>query len=195
MEGISTLFQSESLLHLAARKGTVDHLGRLLNFGAHVDSVAPGLSRQTPLMLAAKFNEEVVIEFLVKRGASLEMQDAMGFTPFYHAAMCGKIQNKLRLVELGADVLKESYDQFSALHLSAKNGHTEAVSLLLDFGAGVNNVNFLGATPLSLAAQKGRLETVKLLVKNGGDLNRFGNGWQPIHYAASETAYRCQISC
>lgn len=136
-------FQSQSLLHLAAKKGHAEHLRRLLEMGEHVNSVCSDLSedRQTPLMLAARFNEEEVVEFLVERGASLEMTDGRDCTPLFHAAMGGKTRNMLRLIELGADVLKGNDREVSAVHLAAENGHTDAVRLLLEHGADANKVN------------------------------------------------------
>lgn len=63
--------------------------------GEHVDSVSSDLSKETPLMLAARFNREDIIEFLVERGASFDMQDEVGYTPLHHAVMGGKITNNL----------------------------------------------------------------------------------------------------
>ena len=180
-------FQSQSLLHLAAKKGQVEHLRRLLDCGEHVDSQSPDLCefRETPLMLAARFNEEDVVEFLAERGASLDMQDAEGNTALHHAAEGGKIRNTLRLIELGASVSKVNYDQASALYLAAENGHTEAVRLLLEHGAVAKAPNYFGMTSLMLAAQKGHLQIIELLLKNGGNLSKGDeDGRLPLHYAA-----------
>ncbi|KAJ7373498.1 hypothetical protein OS493_011095 [Desmophyllum pertusum] len=188
VEKVTKHFQSQSLLHLAAKKGQVEHLRRLLDCGEYVDSISPDLSedRITPLMLAARFNEVDVVEFLItERGALLEMQDADYFTALHHAAMGGKTENILRLIELGANVSKENYNQISAIHLAAERGHTEAVRLLLEHGADVKKVNYCGATPLMLAATKGHLQTIHLLLKNGGDLSRSdAEARLPLHYAA-----------
>ncbi|KAJ7373499.1 hypothetical protein OS493_011096 [Desmophyllum pertusum] len=188
VEKVTKHFQSQSLLHLAAKKGQVEHLRRLLDCGEYVDSISPDLSedRKTPLMLAARFNEVDVVEFLItERGALLEMQDADYFTALHHAAMGGKTENILRLIELGANVSKENYNQISAIHLAAERGHTEAVRLLLEHGADMKKVNYCGATPLMLAATKGHLRTIHLLLKNGGDLSRSdAEARLPLHYAA-----------
>ncbi|KAJ7392436.1 hypothetical protein OS493_012099 [Desmophyllum pertusum] len=181
-------FQSQSLLHLAAKKGQVEHLRRLLDIGEHVNSVPPesppDLSGETPLMSAARCNEEDAVEFLVERGASLELRDAGGFTPFHHAVMGGKMKNMLRLIEFGADIWKENEELYSAVHLAAQYGHTEAVRLLLERGADVNKVNYHNSTPLSLAAQNGHLETIRFLLKKGGNPNRGSVGdMLPLHHA------------
>ncbi len=199
VEKVTRHFQSQSLLHLAAKKGQVEHLRRLLDCGEHVDFPSPdpfyegcASTKETPLMLAARFNEEDVVEFLAERGASLEMQDYIGYTALHHAAMGGKIRNILRLIELGASVSNEDYYETSALFLAAENGHTEAVRLLLEHGADANKVDHDdGKTPLMIAAEKGHLQIIHVLQKHGADLSR-GNekeegpreGYLPLHYAA-----------
>ena len=187
VETVTKHFQSQSLLHLAAKKGQVEHLRRLLDCGEHVDSQSPDLcaDRETPLMLAARFNEEDVIDFLAERGASLEMQDTKGNTALHHAAMGGKIRNMLRLIELGVNVLKVNHHQMSAIFPAVESGQTEAVRLLLEHGSDANNVSYIGMTPLMLAAQKGHLEIIHLLLKNGGDLSIGDEDDRlPLHFAA-----------
>ena len=149
-------FQSQSLLHLAARKGNTEHIRRLLDGGEHVDAMSPDLmeGRETPLMLAARFNDVDVVEYLVERGASLDMQDGRGFHAIHHAVMGGKMINILRLIELGGGVLKEDFDGTSPVHLAAECGYTDIVRLLVEHGADVKKFNYLGMSPLTLAVDK-----------------------------------------
>lgn len=79
VEHVTEHFQSQSLLHLAAKRGNTKHLRRLLDAGEHVDAVSPDKSgdKETPLMLAARFNQTEILDFLVQKGASLEMRDDM----------------------------------------------------------------------------------------------------------------------
>ena len=176
--------QSQSLVHVAARKGNVEHLRILLDDGEYVDSVMPGLSRETPLMLAARCNEVDAVEFLVERGAFLEMQDDKGYTPLHHAVMGARITNMLRLIELGADVWRGNYEEQNVLHLAAENGHTEALRLLLEHGISVNNTDCTSASPILVAAKNGHLQAIHLLLKHGGNLNSCDNkGWLPLHHA------------
>lgn len=193
VETVSKDFRSQSLLHLAARKGQVHHIRRLLDqCGEQVNSVRNDWwgQREAPLVLAARFNDEDVVEYLVKRGASLEMKDVNQCTPFHHAAGGGKVRNMLRLIENGADIFQRDIKGQSAFHLAAANGHTEAMRLLLEHGADVNEVTLpfgdIGYTPFMLAAERGHLETIQFLIKNGGQLNKGNeNGWLPLHSAAA----------
>ncbi|KAL9983845.1 hypothetical protein ACROYT_G006085 [Oculina patagonica] len=180
-------FQSQSLLHLAARKGHTEHLRRLLDMAEQVNAVwsDQARNRQTPLMLAARFNEEDAVEFLVERGASLEMTDDKDCTPFLHAVMGGKTRNMRRLIELGADVSKADHQRLSAIHLAAENGHTNTINLLLEHGADANKASYLDdITPLMLAARNGHLETTQFLLKNEANVNVGDILYRrPLHYA------------
>ena len=185
---------SQSLIHVAARSGQVHHLRRLLDCGEQVNSVAMESSGETPLILASRFNDEDVIEFLVERGASLEMCDSRGCTPFHHAAEGGKLRNMLRLIELGADVFKLNFQGYSAFHLAVASGRTEALPLLIEHGLDVNEAttrctsdsSSISYTPLMLAAEKGHIGSIHLLLNNGGELNKENEiGWLPLHSAAA----------
>ena len=186
IDKVTQEFQCKSLLHLAARKGQVEHLQTLLDFDEDVDCQSPDKTRETPLMVAARYNEVDIVEFLVERGASLETQDDEGYTPMQHAVMGGKITNMLRLKELEADIFKESNSRFSAVHSASKNGHTEAVRILLEHGADVSKVYFSVGSPLTTAARNGHLEIVQMLLKNGGGLNKGGiSGWISLHHVVA----------
>ena len=192
VEKITKHLQSQSLLHLAARKGKVEHLRRLLDCGEYVDSVDQ-LSKngETPLMLAARFNDVGPVEFLLERGASLEIRDNQGYFPIHYAAIGGKTRNIRRLIELGADVnvLNETDECYggdlSSVFLAAEHGHTEAVDLMLKQGADPNKPSRYGVSPLHIAARNGHSEAIHLLLKNGGNLNSHDlEDFLPLHRAA-----------
>ena len=197
LEKVAKHFHSQSLLHLAAKKGNTEHLRRLLDCGEYIDSLSPDLSgtRETPLMLAARFNDVEVVEYLIEKGAGLEMQNHMGFSPIHYAAMGGKTINILRLIELGADVLKESYEKESAIHLAVKNGHARAVQLLLEHGADAMTRNDLSFTPVMLAAQNGHLETIQVLLRNRGSVNVGAKNSRMLLHCAAEGDHTDVVKC
>ena len=190
VEKVTKHFQSQSLLHLAAKRGNTEHLRRLLECGEHVDSLSPDLMeglRETPLMLAARYNEVDVVEFLIERGASLEAQDIEYLRPIHHAVKGGKISNVLRLIELGAKVSKENLEYTFPVHLAAECGHTDILRLLLEHGAdATKSVAYSGTTPIMLAAENGHLETLKLLLINGCDLDKADESGQLCLHCAAE---------
>ena len=187
IEKVTKHFQSRSLLHLAAKKGNAEHLRRLLDCGEHVDSMSPDLmeDRETPLMLAARYNDEDVVEYLYERGASLVVRDVRYCRAIHHAVMGGKIRNVLRLIELGAVLKETDGDHLTPVQLAAECGHTEIVRLLVEHGADAKKANYHGMTPVVLAAQKGHLETIEFFQKKGCNLHKGDDGgFLPLHYAA-----------
>ena len=142
-------------------------------------------------MLAARFNDVDVIEFLLKKGASLEIHDKYGYFPIHYAAIGGKTRNIRCLKDAGADISKETNrfyacDEIKPLCLAAEYGHIEAIDFLLKHGADLNERTLAqGETPLHLAARNGHLEIIHLLLRKGGNLNSGDrNGYLPLHYAA-----------
>ena len=175
IEKVARDFQCQSLLQLAAQKGKEKHFRNLLDFDENtVDCLSPDGSRVTLLMLAARVNEVDVVQFLVERGTSVNLEDNRGYTPLHQAVIDAKIPNMRRLIELGADILSECNHRYSAVHLASKTGHTEAVQVRLEHGANVTKAYYFTGSPLTSAARNDHLEIVQLLRESGGRLNKQG---------------------
>ena len=209
VETICSEFRSQSLINVTAKEGKVHHLRRLLDCGEQLINVENHWLGEgpLPLMLAAKYNDEEVFEFLIERGSSPEWLDDQQRSSMHYAAEGGKVRNLLLLIDRGVDVLQKDKKGYSALHLAALNGHADCVRLLIENGANVNELtrsydnngfqrNLFadddsrpfdnpGYTPLMLAAGMGRLQAFQVLLQNGGELEK-GNEitWLPLHSAA-----------
>ncbi|MCB9492876.1 MAG: ankyrin repeat domain-containing protein [Epsilonproteobacteria bacterium] len=59
------------------------------------------------------------IEKLVDRGANVNEQDCLGFTPLHYAALHGSFNEVEKLIECGADVNAISFQGITPLHLAA----------------------------------------------------------------------------
>ena len=79
------------------------------------------------------------------------------------------------------DCIQEGY---TPLIRASMYGNTEAVRLLLESGADIKLTNMLGISSFMMACSNGYIEIAELLLKHGADINRFGNGWNPITAAA-----------
>lgn len=112
-------------LHDAAAGGRVDSL---------VDSFAPdGL---TPLMSAARENDVVAIEGLVRAGAAVDRVDRrQGWTPLLHAIHKGAAEAAAALLAAGADPNLAGGGKVPPLFFAVMNGDPATVRLLLDHGA------------------------------------------------------------
>lgn len=135
---------------------------------------------ESAILTAVYHRQKGIANLLVARGATLSL---------FEAAAAGEVERLERL--LGADpaiVGGYSADGWTPLHLAAFFGHTRAVELLLECGADPaavsRNANANTALHAALAGQ--HMMVAALLLGRGADVNApDGEGWRPIHIAAS----------
>jgi uncharacterized protein len=127
-------------LHWASLAADVQTVGLLVGAGA--DPNAVNRYGATPLSLAARSGHAVVLEALLKAGASMTTADAV------------------------------LADGQTLLMLAARTGNVEAVKLLAARGASVNAAERrTGTTALMWAALDDRAQAVRTLVAAGADVN------------------------
>ncbi len=111
--------------------------------------------------------------------------DVFGYTPLYTAAMYGKTEIALRLIELGADVNTKNLDGNTPLIVAAGNRNTEIAQKLIERQANVNAKDGDGNTPLHIAARTGNTEIVQKLIELVADVNTKNNlGNTPLTFAS-----------
>ena len=104
------------LMH-AAWKNDVDAVEALLAHGASVNPV--NNDGNTALWLACVSNNPVLVRRLVCAGAAINHGNATGATCLMYAASSSKPAIVATLLELGADPLLQSQDDFTALDMAA----------------------------------------------------------------------------
>jgi ankyrin repeat protein len=154
----------------------------------------------TPVMTAARFGQENVIEVLIEAGANIEVADPDGFTALWWATKVGALESMKVLMAAGADMenrregcylLAERFGPhlkgFSRLSkmeakteagrtgqtvlvLSAQTGLAESVRLLINAGANIEAEDDNKVTALCRAACNGHQEIVKLLLDAGANI-------------------------
>jgi len=107
------------------------------------------------------------VNLLISKGADVNMQNRMGWTPLHTA-----VQNRRQaIVELlttkGADVNAKDKRGQTPLHVAVNLGQKEVVELLIAKGADVNVMGSGGDNALSLAKKRRQTEIVDLLLKHG----------------------------
>ncbi|KAH9627521.1 hypothetical protein KSS87_016235 [Heliosperma pusillum] len=180
----SSLYDRQSLLHIAAAHGQIHVVCWLLDRSLNVD----GLNRhkQTPLMVAAMHGKIACVEKLIHAGANILMFDSLrGRTCLHYAAYNGHsdcLKAILSAARTSHVAISWGFARFvnirdgkgaTPLHLAARQGRPDCVHMLLDSGALVcastGGYGYPGSTPLHLAARGGSLDCIRELLAWGAD--------------------------
>ncbi|XP_038165047.1 NF-kappa-B inhibitor epsilon [Cyprinodon tularosa] len=146
---------------------------------------------QSPLHLATYLNLTEVVKALMKKGASLELQDQDGNTALHVACQQGQTECVTEMTrDLPASMLEpvlqtQNWRGLACLHLAALNRQQQIMKLLMKKGADLNiQEGTAGKTALHLAVELHDITLVKLLLNNGADVDApMFNGCTPLHLA------------
>lgn len=103
---------------------------------------------------------------------------------FGYAVERGDIARVTHWLDDGLDPDYEAARVGTGLMVAAWNGNIDMMALFVERGANVQRSNRNGEQALQLAAWGGHLEAVKWLLAHGAPLDRLGNEWGALHYAA-----------
>ena len=159
-----------SALHVAAGKGKIHEVGRLLivmnpntRYTTADYSADRDLHGTTPIHWAVKNHHLATVELLVQEGANPDARDARGWTALHYAASEGHPDTVKRLIELGADPLIADDEGWTPLHHAAKEGHPVTTRTLLEMGSGPYLLTDLGQSPIDLARQHEHPQTAYVI--------------------------------
>ena len=109
------------------------------------------------------------------------------WTPLHYAAMEGKTNEVIRLIDNGFDIAVKDNDGEMPLYYAIMNDNIDIVRILIESGANINEKGNNGLTPLHQAAVCGNSEIVLILLQNGADINTQDNlGRTPIKHAVAK---------
>jgi ankyrin repeat protein len=191
-------------LRLAAANGNVPALEILLAAGADLRATGPdGLS---PLGIALVEHHGEVVEFLLKKGATKNLFDAVfsddakaaaawidknkslvsatndfGVSVAEIAAACGNEKTLKLLLDKG--VSRNFQNQStgrSLLHAAALYNQTNTAQLLIQRHAKVDIADNFGFTPLHVSALRGSVDVLELLLKHKADCNQVTAAAKPV---------------
>ena len=125
----------------------------------------------TPLMVALEEGDEGMAEFLLERGADVNVRGAAGKNALHVALEEGLMGIAGALLEKGADAMAGHKEMHvTLLHHYTGRGRVPYLKLLLRYvpqGAVDAQENMRGMTPLHLAAQRGKVPVCSLLLASG----------------------------
>lgn len=147
-------------------KATVD---KLLKRGASPNDT--NRSKQNSLHLACYYNRKEVVGALMDAGASIDVVDSGGNTPFHAACMSSPESVKLFLNE-NVDPNRLNRQKYNALHLLCRSNNVDAVKLVIDQIRDIDQTGGDGETPLTMAVLGRKVELVSLLLEKGAKPNR-----------------------
>jgi ankyrin repeat protein len=122
----------------------------------------------TPLGLAAFFGQSEAVEFLLDRGAQIDMRatnPAFPFAPLHSAMSAGHKTIVGLLLARGADVNVPEGGGMTVLHEAAGLGNLEYVQLLLGRGANPSAKTDDGKLPEDFARERKFAAVVELLAR------------------------------
>lgn len=114
----------------------------------------------TPLSLAAFFNQQIIAQLLLDKGADpgLKSKNPMNVNAL-HSAVAKENKDLCRLfIEAGVDVNEPQMQNVTPLHSAAHRGNLNLVQLLVENGANIHIKMDNGDTAISIAKREGHIE-------------------------------------
>uniref|UniRef100_A0A7M4EEW0 Uncharacterized protein n=1 Tax=Crocodylus porosus TaxID=8502 RepID=A0A7M4EEW0_CROPO len=165
----------------AAAKGDLSNLEKMLKEN---DINAVNASYETLLHIAAANGQIAVMEYLIKKGAKLEVKDSQGKTPLHRAAEKGHDDAVKVLLQAGAYIYSLDEAAKTPLHLAAQNHHSHILNRILKEEAKRyrNQHSFL-----HMAALKDDSSLAQMILKNGATVDaKDEKGQSALGYAVSQ---------
>jgi ankyrin repeat protein len=178
---------TRTLLHLAAAEGHLEIVDFLLQHQANPnqrgDCFHSSQSRQTPLHAAAWLGRTLVVERLLKAGASVNIREFGDQIPLHFAILSGKEEVARLLVAAGSNIHAPDRNGISPYDQALRERKPELARLLL-LNASVSQTNASGDTALHIAAVRGAADEVEQLLSRKADLNAVNTvGLTALHVA------------
>ena len=177
-----------SPVHIAAFMGDLDEVKRYLAVGGNIDAQDP--SHQLTLLMCALFGQQTAImEFLISKGANINLQDGEGKTALHRATDKGKVEIVRMLFDKGADVNIRDYYGCTPLNFLAGRLDMEVFKMIIAKGVDVNAKGGLrmgdeGWTALHQVCWAGNKAKAEVLIAHGADINaKSRNGVTPMSVA------------
>ena len=146
----------------------------------------------TPLTLACTANRYSIAEYLITKGANINIMDDHGNTPFLITWREGSLGLYELLTSKCADINFVDKDGINALHYAIENKSSPQIvrNLVEKYKLDINAPGILQITQLIHAILMKNIPAAKYLIDIGADLNAVdGRGFSALHYAGKYNEY------
>ncbi|KAK6195116.1 hypothetical protein SNE40_000607 [Patella caerulea] len=133
------------------KRGQTENILRYLQ-NIHIDTVNE--DGETPLIIAAKGCNYVLLKLLTENGAKLNKTDKEGRTALHYASGHGTFDSINLLLANGAKIDVKDEEGRTPLHYAVKGDHVKSVDLLVFCGADGTLSDNSGVAPMSLCSDK-----------------------------------------
>lgn len=149
--------------HNAVKSCDIEKIKTMLRESPLININSLNKEGQAPLHVAVHEGHRELLQFLLLRGADVNVRDRTGKTPLYAGTYWDDITMVDLLIAKGADVNVRDENDSTPLHNSVKEGYREVARYLILKGAKVNSKDKQGNTPLSIALKQDNREIAALL--------------------------------
>ena len=133
---------NKSMLIGAIKRGNINAVSNLaFVFGMDLD-IQDGNTRDIPLILATKLDNEIIVRILIDAGANVDIKDDNGNTPLMISASKGNENITRILIDSRADMNIKNNEKNTALILATNNGHENISRILISAGAFETRVDY-----------------------------------------------------
>jgi ankyrin repeat protein len=182
---LSTSAKSQEIFDLL-RKGDIPAVKTLIEKSPQLIEARDG-DGNTPLHYAAMGGNVELVNYLIDKGAKLELQNAEMKTSLHLAAINDRKEAVSMLLKMGAALeTRDDYGRTALILCARERGQAATGRVLIAAGADVNAVDKFGSTALELAAWRGKAEFVDLLLEQGAKLPVGGRSWGGLLSMAAE---------
>ena len=183
----------DSILQRASENGDLNIVNILLSHGAQINY--KDRFSQTALHMAVKNRHEAVVDFLLLKGAKVNINYVKGFQRKLPSTLLGlavenndsKMLQKLLIHKADPHIFdKRGYNPF---HLATELSNFAIMKILLNFGANIDSGTHFGIelhTPLHIAVSRRNMQALKFLIANSANINKKdGHDYTPLHWACT----------
>lgn len=174
---------SYTVVHWACKKGDIEMLELLSDFGALLNLPTTSEAKMYPIHWGASDGKISSLNFLLEKKQDINVLDANGCTPLIIASQHNQIDAVIYLIKNGADTTVKDVNGDNCFHWACYKGYIEMVGLLsFLLPHEINSVDTFQQTPLHLAALRGNSDVVEyLIVDCGADTTKKdSNGLNPL---------------